>query len=161
MKIDVATSNEIFDVALRMRERDFDEISALAAADTRKELARSLMVRYGGRKDVWCAAGAHGPTAVGGAIEVRPNVITLLFFATDDFPEIGLALTKFIVKRLFPPLVAAGVHRIECVSLDGYDEVHRWIQTLGLFREFDRPMVKYGKRGESFVQFAWAAGGAS
>lgn len=157
MKIELASLTDVHSVALKMRARDFQEFSAVAAADSRKALARLLALRYGSRPDVWCASGPAGPTAIGGALELRPRVLTLLFFATDDFNQIGRAVTRFIVQRLFPPLIAAGVHRIECVSLDGYDEIHRWIEFLGLRREFEAPMRNYGKRGEAFVQFAWTA----
>jgi hypothetical protein len=81
--------------------------------------------------------------------------VTLAFFATDQFPEIALGLTKFIKDRLFPRYRAEGVHRIECLSMEGYDAAHRWIGVLGLKREAVLP--KFGKGGETFFQFAWVA----
>jgi hypothetical protein len=71
------------------------------------------------------------------------------------FPKIALALTRFIRSRLFPRYRANGVHRIECASLDGYVEVHRWIELLGLRQEAVMP--GYGRGGETFLQFAWVA----
>ena len=55
-------------------------------------------------------------------------------------------------KDLFPRYFAAGVHRIQATSLDGYDEVHRWLRALGLEREAVLPA--FGRNGEDFVQFA-------
>ena len=76
-----------------------------------------------------------------------------MFFATDDFPKIGRMITRWLKRELFPRYEAAGVHRIQAISLDGYDEIHRWLISLGLEREAG-PMRGYGKNGEAFVQFA-------
>lgn len=156
MKIDVATADDIFDVALRMRPTDFAEFDALYPTSGRQQLAHAIAMRYGSRQDIIVASHGEHRTAIGAPIETRPNVLTLLFFATPDFNSIALPLTRFITRRLFPPLVNAGAHRIEAVSMDGHDEAHRWIELLGLKRE-TVPMLGYGKNGESFIQFAWVA----
>lgn len=156
MRIDAPSRAEIRSVALAMRVRDYDEFCALAFADSREALAEVLAHRYGERDDTFCAFTGDDPIAVGAMVQSRPNVVTLMFFATDRLPEIGLALTKFITQRLFPAYRKKGVHRIECVSLAGYEEVHRWIETLGLRQEAG-PFQGFGKNGEAFVQFAWVA----
>lgn len=153
MEIDRATSQDVQQVALRMRERDFEEFSAVAAVDTREELADLLAVRYGGRADVLCGSKGGRPICIGGTIEGRPNVITLLFFATDEFPEIAVSITRFIRSELFPRYFAAGIHRIEAVSLARYGQIHKWLRTIGLEKETG-PMLGYGKRGEAFIQFS-------
>lgn len=156
MKIDAPSRADIFTAALAMRARDYDEFSALSDAPDRAALAEMLADRYAGRDDTFCAYAGDDPVAVGAMVQGRPNVVTLMFFATDRLPEIGMALTKFITQRLFPAYRAQGVHRIECVSLEGYEEVHRWIEVLGLRREAG-PFPGYGRGGEAFVQFAWVA----
>ena len=156
MKIDAPTREDILSVALAMRDRDYDEFSALSPADSREALAETLADRYAGREDTFCAYAGSEPVAVGAMVQGRPGVVTLMFFATDRLPEIGLALTKFITQRLFPAYRARGVHRIECVSLEGYEEVHRWIEVLGLRHEAG-PFRGFGKNGEAFIQFAWVA----
>lgn len=154
MKIDVARPGEIRRVALAMRERDFDEISALAPADTREELAAFLEQCYTGVPDVLCGHGRDGePICIGGLIQLRPNVASMLFYATDDFPQIGLQITRFVRNELIPRYMAAGVHRIEAASLADYAQVHRWLGTLGLAPEGGL-MFGYGKRGEAFQNFA-------
>lgn len=156
MRIDKPGWQDIRSVAMAMRDRDYDEFSALSFADTREALADVLVDRYAESRDVFCAYEGTEAVAVGAMVQGRPGVVTLMFFATDRLPEIGLALTKFITQRLFPAYRARGVHRIECVSLEGYEEVHRWIEVLGLRREAG-PFRGFGKRGEAFVQFAWVA----
>lgn len=155
MRLDAPTRSDVAYVAARMRERDATEFLAVSRVDTRAELVNGLIDRYGGAPDAFCAYLDDTPVAVGAMVEHRPNVVTLMFFATDRLPEIGLALTRWITRQLFPQYRARGVHRIECASIDGYEEVHRWVEALGLRREAVMP--KYGKGGETYVQFAWVA----
>ena len=156
MKIDAPSRGDILAVAQAMRARDYDEFSALSFAADRAAMAEALADRFAGKDDTFCAYAGGQPVAVGAMVMGRPGVVTLMFFATDRLPEIGLALTKFITQRLFPVYRAKGIHRIECVSLEGYEEVHRWIEVLGLRREAG-PFKGFGRNGEAFVQFAWVA----
>ena len=154
MKIDAPLRADVRHVAENMRQKDIVEFRAVSRAENTDELAEALIERYGDRGDTICARLDDGtPVAVGAMIESRFNVVTLLFFATDDFPQIAMALTKFIVQRLFPRYRNAGVHRIECVSHTDYAEAHRWIETLGLTKEAEMP--GYGRNGETYFQFAW------
>lgn len=153
MRIEPATAEQIHDVALEMRSRDFDEIGAVNEADTREDMAALLVQKLGNRDDILCASWRGEPVCIGGFILVRPRTIALMLYATDQFPRIGLPLTRFIVKQMMPRLEAAGVHRFEAQSLAGYDQVHAWLRTLGLDPETG-PLLNYGRRGEAFVQFS-------
>lgn len=153
MKLDAPTREDVAYVASRMRARDVAEFMAVSRAETHEELAHGLVDRYGAAPDTFCAYLDNEPVAVGAMVEHRPNVITLMFFASDRLPAIGPALTRWIRQRLFPRYKARGVHRIECASMDGYEDAHRWIEVLGLRREAVVPC--YGRGGETFVQFAW------
>lgn len=155
IRIDAATADDIRFVALNMRDRDLSEFSAVYPFETREELAEVLAYRYGQRDDVIVAYGEMGAIAVGGALELRPNVLSLFFLATDQFDDIVLPLTKFVKRRLLAPMVDAGAHRIEAVSLHSYNDMHRWLEVLGLTREAEHPA--YGKRREKFVTYAWTA----
>jgi hypothetical protein len=135
-----------------MRERDFVEFAATSNATTREEMADLMVARYGGRDDVICGFCNGEPTTMGAAVEVWPGVISVLFFATDNFPRISIGLTCFLQRELVPRLLEAGVHRIQAVSMQGHDDAHRWLQVLGLKQEAVFP--GFGKNGEDFVQFA-------
>lgn len=152
MQIDPATHKEIFDVAMQMRERDFYEFTAVCDIDTREELAFALMEQHGPGGGAMCAKFEGEPVAIGALVVGRPGVATLLFYATSRFPKVALPLTRWIKWELFPRYREAGTHRIECASIEGYDQAHRWIEMLGLHREAVMP--GYGKRGETFHQFA-------
>lgn len=159
LRIDEPSSAFVRYVASNMREQDLAEFLAGSFADTKEELVDALVERYGEDAAVICASDDRAPVAVGAMIMARPNVITLMFFATDRFPKIARPLTRFIRQRLFPKYHAAGVHRIECVSVDGYDKAHAWIKVLGLSEEAVMP--GYGKNGETFRQFAWVKDASS
>lgn len=153
MRVDITTPENVRHVAERMRESDYREFSALSHASSRQELTDVLVEAYGNHPGGVCAYLGDEPIAVGAMVEGRPNVITLMFFATDDMHKIALPLTRFITKNLFEKYRAEGVHRIECVSIDGYEEAHRWIKTLGLHLEAVFP--SFGKNGEPCHQFSW------
>lgn len=153
MKIEPASVADVHAVALAMRERDCDEFSAVSFAENRGQLAKLLAERYGGRPDVLCGWNGDRPACIGALVMARPNVVTLGFFATDDFRRIGLGITRFIRRELFPRYEAAGVHRFEAVSMATHDEAHVWLKTLGLEPETG-PLHGYGRNGEAFIQFA-------
>lgn len=156
MKVVAATPEQVYAVACDMRQRDRDEFMAVSMFQRHDQLVESLVRRFGGHPDAIAGCFDDGaPVCVGGLIQHRPRVATLLFFATDAFEGIALDFSRFVKQRLFPGYVAKGVHRIECSSIAGYDEAHRWIEFLGLTREAE--MRKFGRGGETYVQFAWVA----
>lgn len=153
MKTDPGSLAHVRHVADNMRDKDAAEFLAVSFHKTRQELADSLVERYARGADTYCFSLDDGtPVAVGAMVEGRPNVITLMFFATDRFGEIALPLARFTKRQLFPRYFAAGVHRIECISIDGYSDNHRWIALLGLNWEAEFPC--FGKDGQKFHQFA-------
>ena len=155
MRIENAKPSEIHQVALAMRHRDFVEFSALSSIGDRAELASSLVERYGGRpqRDVLTVFWDGRPTCIGGAIETRPNVVTLLFFATDNFARVALPLARFIRREIFPRLEAVCVHRFEAVTMWDYADSRKWLEVIGLKQETG-PLLNYGRAGETFVQYA-------
>ena len=153
MRIEPARPEDIYEVAVAMRARDYEEVSCLYPFDTRVDLAMALVQRYGNRPDILCAFWRDVPVCIGGFVEVRPRVISMMLFATDDFPRIGLGITRFTRRQMLPRLEAAGVHRFEAASLASYSEVHAWLHLLGL-RPETQPLRNFGKNGESFVLFS-------
>lgn len=153
MRIDRATREDIHRAALRMRELDFAEFIAVAQIDTREELAEILAERYSVRDDVLCASLDGTPLCIGGTVEARPNVLTMMFFATDEFPSIALPLARFLRSEYFPRLFAAGVHRLEAISSADNEAAHAWMRVLGMKPETGL-LQGYGKRGEAFIQFS-------
>lgn len=152
VEIGVAFPDDVEAVAQNMRHRDFVEFSALSPADGRTDLANILVERYGRGAEVMVARWDGRPIAIGGLFCYRPNVASILFLATDNFPRVALSVTRFISKELFPRYEEIGVHRFEAISMLEHDEAHRWLATLGLKKE--AVFFDYGKNRETFVQFA-------
>lgn len=155
MKVDVPSPDRVAHVVANLRQSDVDEFLALSAATDRAALADILVEKYSEHPAGYCFLDGDEPVGVGAMIEARPNVITLMFFGTEKFAGIANPLAKFTRQRLFPRYRDAGAHRIECVSIEGYAQMHRWIRTVGLSQEAVMP--GYGKGGETFIQFAWVA----
>lgn len=151
--IEHALDEDVRFVAANLRDADAAEFLALTHAADRRALTDNLLDRWGGHPQAIVARSAGVPVAIGAGIEARPNVITLLMFATDRFPAVALGLTRFITRNLFERYRAAGVHRIEAVSMVGHEAAHRWIGALGLRREAE--LRGYGRDGQDFIQFAW------
>jgi len=149
-RIEIATPDEVYSVALAMRERDLAEFSAALPVHRRLDVAANLALRYGGRDDVLVGAVGGEPICIGGTVQVN-DAIHLLFFATDKFPTIAVSITRFIRNELFPRFFAAGINRVECASIEGYDHAHRWLRLLGL-KDAGRAEFT-GRGGEAFVHF--------
>jgi hypothetical protein len=156
MKLDAPSYDTVRRVAENMRAGDVREFLAVSPAETPAALVDGLVLRYGDAPD---AFGFYDddrtPIAVGAMVQHRPNVVTLAFFATDEFPRIAADVAKFARRSLFPSYQKRGVHRIECISIEGYEAAHRWIEMLGLTQEAVMP--GYGRGGETYLQFAWVA----
>lgn len=152
MTINRATAGDVRAVALAMRERDFDEFTATSDVYDRRLLAHNLSLKYGGRDDVLVGCADGEPVCIGGTIETWPGVISLLFFATDDFPKIGRGITRWIRRELFPRYYKSGVHRIQAISHGKHRDAHAWLKALGL--EQEAVFKGFGRDGQDFVQFA-------
>jgi len=151
MKLNSATASDIYHVAMDMRDADYKEFVALADCGDRDALARQLVARFA-NADLVVAYHGGQPAAIGGAVCYRPNVATMLFYATDAFPKIGLDVTRFIRRHYIPALHAQGVHRLECVSHGNYTWAHKWLSSLGFSHE--ATLGGFGKNGEMYYQFS-------
>lgn len=154
MRIDAPRPGDIEQIARSMRGRDLEELEAIYPVNGRQDVADYFIEAYRARPDLICGyVDKYEPVAIGMLLEGRPNVVTLGFIATDRFPEILVPAAKFIRQRLFSRVKKAGCHRIETVTIDGYDETHRWLKMLGLSREATHR--NYGKLGQTFHTYAW------
>ena len=155
--IRLSEPSEVHDVALRMRQRDYDEISCLRWSDTREELANDLIHAFADFQNIYTIGRDDENIAIIAYVPLRKGVWSLGMFATDNFQKVGKFLTKRIIRDIIPSLSAAKAHRIEAQSISGYDEVHKWLKFLGLKEE--AKLNGFGKNGEDFVQFSWVRSG--
>lgn len=140
-------------VAVNMRDRDYEEFSAASWARSREELADALASVYGGREDVWVACSDDGvPVAVGGVIQLRPNVITLLFYSTPRMSDVFMYVTRLFKTKLLPAMEQAGAHRVECITLETNESAHRWLRLLGLKKEAEHKF--FGREGQTYLTYS-------
>lgn len=155
MRVERADYNAAAYVALRMREMDAVELSATCWCEGRAELASYCARVFSDSPGGLAFFDGAEPIAIGALMEHRPNVLTLGMYATDEFPRIARAFTRYVKRDLLVPAIERGVHRIEAVSLDSHTDAHKWLRFLGLHTE--SLMRGYGKGGETFVQLSWVS----
>lgn len=155
MRISTPTFREVEEVAHNMRDTDIQELAAIYPFDDRTSVADAYIKQWRSfeTSGLCCYLENGDPVAIGLTIMSRPNVITLSFISTDDFGQIAKPGAKYLKGTLFPNFQAKGVHRIETVTVDGYEVNHRWLGMLGLKHEAEHKM--FGKNGETFHTFAW------
>lgn len=138
---------DVLFITRHLREKDRRELFATRWDDDADRLAMDVM-RWG---ENWWVAGDGRAIAVVGATETWPGVWSAGMFATDEFPRIGLSLTRAVRRRIIPHVVSQGAKRIECRSIEGHDIAHRWLASLGFAKEAEHK--RYGKGGETFFTF--------
>lgn len=152
MTIFPATLPLVWSVAYRMREMDYEELSATSFAVDRHDLADSLAVSVSRVKTAFVCQDGETAAVVGWSIP-RPGVAQIGMFATDNFRKISLGVNRFVIRDLFPNINRCNAHRMECFSLGTHTEAHSWLEWLGLHKEAE--LEGYGRNGEKFVSFAW------
>lgn len=153
MRIEAPSPEDVAEVVRNMRAKDRAELLATmkhVAEDACEDLF--IWTFAGEYKDsTFCAYLDDEPIAVGALVAAGDNKIDIGMVATEDFPRIAFAMTKFVRKRLLPKYAEMGFKRVEAASVAGYDEAHRWIETLGLKRI--GVLEGVGRGGEDFIHF--------
>jgi|TARA_R110002153_G_scaffold273369_1_gene444102 hypothetical protein len=149
-----ASIGSLYDIALNMRDRDYQECSALSFTNNRPDLADEIARSWSrSETSIVCGTKELGGIAAFTYIPQRNGVWNVGLFATDKFDKIQLSLTKLIIKRIIPSLSKAGAHRIEAQSIAGYDSVHNWLKFLGF--EEESTLRSFGCNGEDFINFSY------
>lgn len=153
MRLVPAEAQAIRYVAENMRDRDFEELISLTSLSTRSELADLMVANHDGREGVFAAWADDGiPVAVGGAVEVRPSVLGLLFFCTDRARSELSGLTPAITKTLSARMQSGDIRRIECTTLGENKMIHTWLRRLGLRKEAE--LLEFGRDGQTYHMYA-------
>jgi hypothetical protein len=142
--------DHVFQVARNMREWDRKEIFACRWNDDPDEVAADVL-RVPGFS--WVAYHGETPAAVIGAMPMWPGVWNLFAFGTDEFPRVVITLSRHVLRFMIPAIKNQGGHRGQCHSIEGHDDAHRWLSSLGAKTE---PMIRgFGRNRENFIPFVW------
>lgn len=105
----------------------------------------------------WAAYVDGLPVAIFGAAARWPGSWSCWCLGTADFPKVALLLARHIRRVAVPALFDAGMQRMDCYALADYPEAHKWCRFLGGTAE--ATLVKWGKNGETFIQYCWLRDG--
>lgn len=149
MNLTHPTHDVILDIALRMRERDREEIYNLRFDDNPFTLVNDVMAQ---RNFSWVAWHAGRPAAAFGGAPTHPGVWKMYAFGTDDFERVARGLTRFAARAVIPELFGAlGAHRLQADSHVKHETAHRWLRRLGAKVESVRKA--YGRDGSDYLHF--------
>jgi RimJ/RimL family protein N-acetyltransferase len=140
-------------VAQNMREWDRREIFALRFDEDVDAFAAAAI---GCGPVSWVAGLDDKPIAAFGCAPMWPNVWSMWFFATDNLGQIGISVTRLIVRSIVPMLFEAGAHRLEARSMEGHIDAQRWLEVIGAKRE--TTLKGYGRGAEDFHVYTWERG---
>lgn len=140
-------------VVRNMRPRDRDEISALIEGTDEDVALWIWKAAQTGRG--WIAYGEDMmPVAAFGAWHRHAKAFTFFSFATPQWMQVHIAVTRFIRNIVLPTAFGEDLMEVgDCYSLSDYPRIHRWIELLGGVE--DCRLTKYGMNGEDFVRFVW------
>ena len=151
MQIGPPTREAVQHIIENMREWDRREIFATRLdSDTGGGLLEDVF-RAG--PVAWVSSHEGAPVAAFGCSPMWRGVWGMWMFATDNFPKIGLGMTKFVIQGIVPMLWQHGAHRLECKSMEGHVDAHRWLEVIGARREATH--AGYGRDGETFHTYVW------
>ena len=100
-----ATIGDIYDVAQRMRKRDYEEIVCTTHAEDRYELSDYIAKTWSQSPATYVfGTKEEGRIACLTLTSMRPGVWNVGLFATDKLEIIGKPLTKHVIKVIIPML---------------------------------------------------------
>ena len=140
-------------VARNLRAWDRQEIFATRNDDDPDALAAAAL---GCGRISWVAGRGEDPIAAYGCAPLWQGVWSMWLFATDEFHQIGIGVTKMVTRSIVPMMFDAGAHRLEARSMEGHDDAQRWLEVIGARRE--ATLKAFGREGQDFHIYTW--GGA-
>ena len=126
-----ANYSEVVYVARRMRKLDAEEIYPHLWNPTAEDLAAYSVSR--GRKYVALKDGK--PVVAFGASERFPKVWSCWMFATDEWRDVAMSVTKYIRREFSQEILRTEAVRLDCWLMEGHDTAHRWLEAFGFIRE--------------------------
>lgn len=154
MKVSPLDGPALLHIAMNLRQWDAREIYATRWTDDPNVLVDDTLRAASRRGSLAYVVGLKKPIAAIGMTPMWPGVYGAWCYGTNEFGKIGKSLTKLVVQIIIPTLLCAGGHRAQCLSIDGHEDAHRWLEFLGFVRE-GHPQRDCGRDRETFHLYAW------
>jgi len=129
--------------------RDWDRREIMSSPQTH-DLKSFIAGRLRFKGTTWIY-GVDRPVYSIGAVPAYPGVWRLWGFATDEWPQVALSVTKFVRRVMLPMLGRMGAQRLEFGALDGNETRRAWLEMLGA--KFESQKVGAGRGGENYNIF--------
>lgn len=142
--------SDVVHIARNMRESDAEEILPLIWGGTPENLAAAV-IAAGGLATVALSGGV--PVAAYGATQARPNFWSVWMFATNQWPEVALPVTRRLKTEIIETIYEVGAVRADCWSMEGHDVAHRWLEMLGA--KLEATVEDYGPTRKKFHCYSW------
>ena len=153
MRVAPAKLMDIHHVVSRMREADRREVMAGRFEDSDSGLIDDLYVARELCFALLCLfTDDQTPVAIIGGRLRWPGVAGILMIATDDWPKIARAATRWVARVAIPKIVDPVCHRSQCEAWEGNLVTMRWLSRLGY--RVEGQLEAYGKNREGFLQYA-------
>lgn len=153
MNVRPASPADIAAVVAHMREADRFEVMNARFSSNPADVAEELQAAMPMTIALYSLGLDTTPIALMGAWLVAPRVAGLQMIATDRWPSIAHAATRFAMRQFIPKVLAPNVNRGECRCWAGHHVARRWMQRLGFVEE--GLLRQYGNDGGTYVQMAW------
>lgn len=134
----------------RAREADRRELLALQYGDNWSRLIDEIL---GAPVSLKFCFGNGRPVVCLGGSEVHPGVWQAWSFATDEFKDVALPVTRFATDVMLPSFIRMGMHRGQAIAGSDNRGAHKWLRMLGATEE--ATLKRYGRDGQDFVMFRW------
>ncbi|MDE2579954.1 MAG: hypothetical protein KGL46_14215 [Hyphomicrobiales bacterium] len=148
-----AEAADIAHVVANMRAADAREVFAARFDDDPYGLAADMVAARARCIGFLAMRADDGePVALLAAALTTPTVADVLMIATDRWPDIAFAATRFAVRRAIPCYLDTNVARAECRAWEGNAVACRWLEALGFSQE--GLLRRYGRAGENYRLYA-------
>lgn len=149
-----------FHILTHMRPLDAQEVYACMARDEPEDIfAHWVNMRQLRQftEIVWSPNALAGqPVAILNLFAVSPGVANAAMIATPDMPRRGFVVWAKRLRRLMPDICRqAGLHRLQCQSIEGHEAAHKFLHWCGWQREGIARGL--GRNGEDFINFSAVA----
>jgi hypothetical protein len=148
-----ATDVDICHVVRAMRADDAFEVYSGRFDKTPESLSADIALAR------MCAIGLlalcdddGAPIAILGALLPAPGRADVIMIATDDWPKISTAATRFVIRK-FIPCYLGGVRSAECRCWEGAAVSKRWLARLGFHCAAVLP--QHDDQGSTFELWRW------
>lgn len=145
------SARDVIYVSKNIRVTDAYEIYNASPFDDPYSLAQAILFNMERGGFAMVTKLDDKPVHLIGWDEIHPGVLQAWAFGTDEFTRVSTRLSKFVKRKLRPPLLTVGYHRLQADSHAKHFEAHKWLKFFGL--KVESIMHGFGRDGSDYIRF--------